>query len=354
MAELGTTYTDPRGAIMGNIQQLTGEVTSQIKGAPAQKEQMTSDLLQNEGILQPLAQDRGALVQKLLQADIDIAKKHGDPNSPDYIENPAVRQQALEQYQSGLYGGLAEVESLMGARKNVLKDTVDRGMAVLDAGMKAKQLEMDTQFKLLEAMDRKEALGMKSTATGQIKPATYSGLQAMETAMQQIQDATQDLSMGKDKGMIVKKLLSGPQFVSSQIFGQDTVSRLENLESIRQLMATQVARAALGAAYNPRTTNLNMYLSMVPDITDHPEERAFKLANLRQLIDSQWMGALGPNYQGEAIAGMPEHLVAKYASVPTSGQGTYELGPEEETPVYDETDLETASADNPYSIVGEE
>lgn len=157
MAQPGQTYTPNTGALQGRINQLTQQVSSGFKGMPQVRQDMGNQLLDTEGSLPVMAQDRGAMLEKLFNADQAMSSRFANPESPDFIENPMARNTGTEQYTNTLWGSLGALNTTISARKQILGDTITRGMEVYKAGLEAQQIELDNMYKQMEIAQAQEA-----------------------------------------------------------------------------------------------------------------------------------------------------------------------------------------------------
>ena len=314
MAEIGRTYTPQGGANAGRLQTLTDQVTSQIRGAPQVRQQMGEELMAQEQVVPTLASERGKLVENLFNIDQQMADKYSNPEGADYIEDPMARERMASGQASGMWGALAGTNEMLSARKKVLGDTLDKGMAVYEMGIRAKQAELDNQFKMLGLIQQMETAKAKDKAVAIIDPKMHGGLMTMEVMFQQLADKSAGKALGKWKGGIADKALSllGPE-------SNSFLRELKEYKDIRYGLASQIARSIAGESGVLNEADIQRALGLLPDIFDVPQSRANKLASLRQFMDSKWEGALKPEYQGEAVAGMPTHLTDKFAYIYGAG-----------------------------------
>lgn len=168
---VGDTYTSPAGAIQDNYTQKAREYTSMIRGAPQVKQLMGEQILQGEGMIKPLADEKSKLIEQLFNADTNIAAEYANPKSETYIENPTARYQAVAPAKASMWGSLAGIDTLIGTRQKVLGDALDRGMEMYKAGLDAKALEMDYAAKMqgIGAPNRLNASEMKMQAKEQLQ-----------------------------------------------------------------------------------------------------------------------------------------------------------------------------------------
>jgi len=158
MDPLGKTYTGDKGAIQSNIDSLTSQVTSGIKGSPAVQQQMGESILGADQGMQTLGDQRGQLIQDLFNADKEMSAKYSNPapENPMYIENPMAREAAVGRNQNTVWGALGSLNTTISARKSLLGDALTRGMALYQSGLDAKKLELDHEYKRLDLIDRAE------------------------------------------------------------------------------------------------------------------------------------------------------------------------------------------------------
>lgn len=332
--QTGRTYTDPRGPIFSRIQDLSSKVATDVKNAPVQQQQMGEQLMQNEGVLGSLSGERGKLVQQLLNADVALAEKYARPESPTYIEDPMARQRGVTGMKSALWGGLADVDALLSARKEVLGDAMEKGMQIYNAGIQATQLERDDAWKQLEYLDKLSGSGVDDELDKLLTPneaialgvpygttrrgamggfgstETQRGLQtkyqSLESTFKSIEEGSKNSMLGYNRGRLMIKQLEavGP-------IGQRQ-SELADYHNFSTAMVSTIARAIAGETGPLNEQDIARAGQLVPQITDNEYQRAAKLARLREYIDNFGKQAYG-EAQYASIKGGGGVPTAEYA-----------------------------------------
>jgi hypothetical protein len=149
------TYTGAGGPTQDTYDKLAASYASQIRGAPQVKQQLGADLMANEGSIEPLADERAKMIEKLYSADKDLGAQYSAPTSSSYIESPLAAQQAISGAEAPMWRGIEKLNTVIGARKQVLGDALQRGMEIYQTGLEAKKVELDNMQKTLERLNAK-------------------------------------------------------------------------------------------------------------------------------------------------------------------------------------------------------
>jgi len=301
--DTGQTYTGDAGAMMKRIQDLTGKVTSEIQGAPAARQQMGEATLQQEGVVPPLAQERGALIQQLFEADKKMAQRYGTTGAPTYIANPLERERAMTENTAPLYGALANVNTLIGARSQVLGDAMERGMQIYQAGLEAKKLELESLYKqmdILTQLQQTEAPPREAIQAKLLLEGAYNDIKQLEEAMN-----------GQAKGRLngaVAKLMN-------EKFG--TNNEITRVNALRTRLALPLQSLyGRGTSGQTGVKLLEELKDVLPDVTDEGEEVAMKLNDIKSKLLSKALDQA--ETYGEAS--LPSYMVSLQSEMANMAQ----------------------------------
>jgi len=150
------TYTPEGGALQGRIESLTRAVSEGYKMAPTVRESLARSVAAEEGMIEPLAEERGNLISQLFEIDKGLAQKYAAPESEMYIEDPMARERAISGRESALWGALSRLNALIGTRRAMMGDVISRGLDIYTAGLKAQEAELENAWKQLQRIDEAE------------------------------------------------------------------------------------------------------------------------------------------------------------------------------------------------------
>lgn len=297
MPELGTTYTSPQGPLQDRITNLQSQVTSQIQGAPAVQEQVGEQMLATEGSIQPLAEDRGKLIERLFSADKELAGRYATPESEFYIENPMAREAAVSGAENKIWGAVSALNTQIGARKQVLGDAIDRGMRIYQAGLTAKQFELDNLYKQLELNDRaadraekkrqfEEELKLKQLTAGARSPLNSTQqleVSRWDAALEQAGRVLQTYKRARPKvGPLYGSIAKLP--IASK-FEQLRDPDLGALQVSITPLRLQVMNALIGSQMSEQ--EIEQVMKMMPDIAETPVAFDDKLRGLFSYLSTR-------------------------------------------------------------------
>lgn len=289
MPDLGQTYTGDRGAIQKKLDDLGASYSTSVKNAPVQQQQTGENMMANEGVIQPLAQDRGKLIQQLMEADQGLAQKYGTQGEAGYIEDPMARDRAMSAATAPTYGALSAVNTLIGSRQKVLGDAMDRGMQMYESGLKAKELEINHLYKQLELLDKQEEktqsqsnwekeYALKSGEAGVVKlstkdQASYDAIDELTDTIKMIDSSSKGLSVGPVEGSI-KRLVN-------KAGGEPGITQLDMANNIAAgaLMRLLYPGVQQGSSAGNAIAN-RMLNTVLPSENDHEDERQRKIMTL--------------------------------------------------------------------------
>lgn len=334
------TYTSPQGAIASNQMGLAKQFTSSVQGSPPPQAQpvvtntqptapdvdirtlMGEQAMQQEGVLPVLAGERGNIIRKLFEADQQIAQKYGTQNTPEYIEDPMARQRMVDAQQSTLYGALGEVDALIGARSKVLGDSLDKGMKLLEYGLKATSMSDD----LLKQLTPNELQLFPGVAYGSTR-GQVAGLVPMSSKDQEkVATLTQlekqmarlnEFSQGSTYGNKISANIAQWQLDN---LGPVTpeLQRIKMFVDYQQGLLSTIARKIQSETGQLNEGDVQRARALLPSLDDTAETRAQKMAMIQSDIDTSW-GNVMPGYskdQIKAIASGRSPNQANYATTP--------------------------------------
>jgi len=201
------TYTGDEGALMARQKSLTEAIQQGYKQAPTVQQSLASAVESEEGMIGPLAEERGNIVKALFEHDKNLASRYAEPTSPMYIEDPLARERAVAAPESTLWGALSRLNALIGTRKALLGDVISRGMDIYTAGLKAQEAELENVWKQLERLERKEKEEedkRRWEAEYALKVAELGKKAGEETEAERKRRITSELAIDVQKGTTLK------------------------------------------------------------------------------------------------------------------------------------------------------
>ena len=246
------TYTGAGGPTQDTYDKLAASYASQIRGAPQVKQQLGGEMMANEGSIEPLADERAKMIEKLYTADKDLGAQYSAPTSGSYIESPLAAQQAISGAEAPMWRGIEKFNTIIGARKQVLGDALQRGMEIYQTGLEAKKVELDNMQKTLERLNAKALAESQmvwqkeQAAQGQANWEKQFGLDQIKA----MQDANKTTAMSKE----------AVDMLQQTIAARNAIDAVEKAYNEMEAEAPQLKRAALGEIAN------NKFISMMPKL----------------------------------------------------------------------------------------
>jgi len=304
---VGDTYTSDQGPLQDRITNLQGQITSQIQGAPAARQNMGEQLMASEGSITPLAQDRGKMIEMMFNADKDLAQKYTTQGSQYQIENPMAREAAISGAENTMWGAVASLNTQIGARKAVLGDVVDRGMKIYEAGLQSKQMELDNLYRQMELNDRaaqraqdmewkrqqadteqmrwETETGLKYGSGQKLSSGAQSKLNDWDAAERQLDEVIKLYGEMKKKGVDVGPIQGN---VTRLIGGYSDIARNPDLDRLDQAVSTlqlMIEKPLIGTQQS--VAEMAKVARFVPNITEVGGRFQSKLSNLSGYIGKQ-------------------------------------------------------------------
>ena len=304
---IATPYTGPEGAIMQKQEQLTADYASKIRGAPAQQQQMGEEVLKQDPLLGQYGGQREALIQKLFEADQQIEQNFGRAGTPDYVEDPRTREGMVQDQQAGVYGALGNLNTLIGGRKDVLGDLLEKGIRAQEAENRATEIEWEGGFKLMDLLGKLEGGGAELLTPAELKlfpGATYGMTQAdiqgrvpLSPKQQELlgiqnvlenQFATlEKLSAGKAKGDWGAKVARKAIKMGGRNLSQE-LRDIQEFEDFKESILTTISRRILAETGTINDRDVDRARQALPDIGDDSRVFGNKMATLRGSVDIGW------------------------------------------------------------------
>jgi len=365
MANVGDTYTGDAGAIQANIDRLTGQLTSSINGAPQVKTAMGESLAQTEGAIPVLASKRSSLIEELFKHDQNFAQKYATPDSPTYVENPVAREQGLQSATAATWGGISGLGTQISSRQKLIGDALDRGMSLYNAGVQAKQIELDTLQKQLDRLDAKNLKQQELDARKAEADASVLYTQKKDAEDQRRWEAEFALKQAQAAGKTAELPVEARKMQSEVEQAHAVVNELDRLSQKGSLGALGIAAQPLamapGSPFFKDIVKLNAARSkyalqvqtltgmgtqgimgakllaelkdVLPSATDSEDNRQMKIDLLRQSVANKaetlyTMYGVVPSFNPYAFAGVLKPEGTGMASRPVQTAKTSPLGPE--------------------------
>jgi hypothetical protein len=254
---VATPYTGAGGVTQDMYDKLASSYTSQVRGAPQVKQQLGEEMMASEGSIEPLAEERSKMIEQLYSADKDLGARYQAPTSEMYIESPLAAQQAISGAEAPMWKGIEKYNTIIGARKAVLGDALNRGMELYNAGLKAKEIELTNMEKTLERLQAK-ALAESSMAYQREKDARDQANWEKQFGLESYKAAT---AGSKTAGMSKEAVDMLQQTMSAQ----QAIEEVEKAYKEMEAEAPQIVRSTYGEK-----------LANVPALSMYPKLKAYQ------------------------------------------------------------------------------
>lgn len=134
-----------------DIQSLTDQIAQRrtdlgqrIAQLPQQQSQYAEQLYGGDRQLGSLRDNENAKIQELYQHDKMLADQYANQSSPLYMADPYAREKARAIQTQGTVAELGDIQKNVAKRKDVIGGALDNALKMLQAGIEAEKLQMDS------------------------------------------------------------------------------------------------------------------------------------------------------------------------------------------------------------------
>lgn len=196
------------------LQNQLSQQRQQIGQRYAQAAQLVGQQQAPDQVIQGLRAQETDKVKQLWEADKRMAERYANPQSEVYMEDPYQRERARAMQAQATVGELGGIQNLIAQRKDATEQALERGLRLLEYGIRASQAEADIVQAQLSAALREQEMKEKSVGTSD-KSAVLQQLFNAITGFQQKQEAVmpEETYITKNKGEykpFLKPELRGP------------------------------------------------------------------------------------------------------------------------------------------------
>ena len=236
------------------ISQNRQETGQRYAAIPGQYEQIRGELFGGDQTLRSLRGAEEEKIQELWRHDQDISR-YSEPTSPTYLEDPYQRERARAIHFQGTVGELTGLQSQIAQQRDVLGDTLEKALRMLEYGSKAKEFENQSLQRELDAAIRLEQIRQEQKEKSEKKISEEKQKQQLASAIEWLltqagtrQEAQQDIG-----AMAARMPQISPELLSLlELFPQKEEPLTNVLQTLRQ--AQQLQGMTGGGTSEPSAT----------------------------------------------------------------------------------------------------
>lgn len=141
---VATPYTSEQGANQDRLTTLANEIQKGYSDLPSMKTQIAQEVSSQEGLLKPLQEDKGKLIQQLFEHDKNYANTYASPTSAQFIENPMARSAGQTASSAPIWGAISNLQSDITSRRAILGDAITNAIEARKAELVGKKTQLDS------------------------------------------------------------------------------------------------------------------------------------------------------------------------------------------------------------------